>query len=54
MDVMEEANEAASPELDDNVDKTFNRLCTYGVMRFNLHEGTNFGGSDGVAVDGMG
>ena len=53
MDVMEEGNEAASPELYHNVDKTFNGLCTYGDMRINLHEGTIFEGSDGVAVGGM-
>ena len=54
MDVMEEANEAASPELNHNVDKTFKGLCTYGDMGINLHEGIIFGGSDGVAVGGMG
>ena len=51
---MEEANEAAFPELNDHVDKTLNGLCTYGVMEINLHEGTIFVGSDGVAVDGTG
>ena len=54
MDVMEEVNEAVSPELKHNVDKTFNGLCTYGDMGINLHEGIIFGGSDGVAVGGTG
>ena len=49
-DVMEEGNEAASPELNHNVDKAFNGLCTYGDMRINLHEGIIFGGSDGVPL----
>lgn len=53
-DVMEEANELASPNLNDIVDKTLNGLCTYGVMGINLHDGTIFEGSDGVAVDGRG
>ena len=51
MDVMEEeGNEAASLELNHNVDKTFDGPCTYGDMGINLHEGTIFGGSDGVPL----
>ena len=51
MGVKQLGNEVASEFCFHNdVHKTITGLCTYGSVGINLHTGSSFGDSDGVAV----